>query len=133
MTEVTTVSAAAEAIRAAYYPLYQRRILDFPESLRDDLHALSFPRAIQSQEMALAQMSKWVLSGWKLYKAASLGIQPPATRFKNLGPAESRAVIEPDDLCHLVQRAFRETVAPPAKQVPVLTGLPKDLRDYLAR
>lgn len=136
MTEVEIVTAAAEKMRAAFYPLWQSRILEFPTSLRDELHALAFPRAIQSRELALAQMAQWLTKGYALFKAASLGIQPVATRFKMLGAGESRVIIEPDDLCHAVQRGFRETIVPAAKELiasgVVIPGLSKDVRDYLA-
>lgn len=137
MNEVQIVTAAAEKMRAAFYPLWQSRILEFPASLRDDLHALAFPRAIQSRELALAQMAQWLTKGYALFKAASLGIQPAATRFKMLGAGESRVVIEPDDLCHAVQRGFRETIVPAAKELiasgVVIPGLSKDVRDYLGK
>lgn len=137
MTEVQIVTAAAEKMRAAFYPLWQSRLLEFPTSLRDEVHALAFPRAIQSRELAVMQMAQWLTKGYALFKAASLGIQPAKTRHQMKGVGESRAVIEPDDLCQAVQRGFREAIVPAAKELiasgVVIPGLSKDVRDYLGK
>ena len=137
MAEIETVSAAAEKMRAAFYPLWQSRLEEFPEQIRKHVHALAFPRAIQSRELAVMQMAQWLTKGYSLFKAASLGIQPAKTRHQMLGVGESRVVIEPDDLCHVVQRGFREAIVPAAKELiasgVVIPGLSKDVRDYLGK
>lgn len=138
MSEVSIVTAAAEKIRAAFYPFYHDNHIgkEIPKSLGDEIVFLMTVKTVQSKEMAIAQMGAWLAKGWVLYKAAALGILPNSTRFQGLAPGESRVFIEDDAMCHRIQRAFKETIVPPAKELLTLGAavpMSKDVRDYLGK
>ncbi len=125
----------ADTIHAAYSKLYRTRFMDFPTSLRDELSRLA--GAVKVGGVAPGNMETWVNDGWKLYKAASLGLQPASERKLMKGPLESQVFIANKSVCTEVQKAFRDVVVPAAKALMasgvVIPGLDKDVRDYLAK
>ena len=129
------MSDTLAAVRAAYYPLYQRRLLDFPVSLRDDVACLAGAVKVGGVP-GCTEMKDWLEKGWKLYKAASLGLQSAAERGKMKGPLESQVFIANKSLCTEVQKAFINTIVPPAKELVamgVAIPMEKDVRDYLGK
>lgn len=124
--------SAAEKIRAAFYPLYQKRIQEFPTSLRDEVARLAQAVTVSSKP----PLQTWLADGWKLYKAASLGLQSAAERGKMKGPLESQVFIANKSLCTEVQKAFINTIAPAARELLALGAsvpMSKDVRDYLGK
>lgn len=119
----------ADTIHAAYYPIYKARFSEFPKSLQDELSRLA--GVVKVGGVVSGSIETWVADGWKLYKAASLGLQPASQRKMMMGPLESQVFIGNRSVCVEVQKAFINSVVPAAKGL-ALTGLPKDLRDYLA-
>lgn len=133
MIVVSIVSEAADTIRARYLEIPR---LSIPLSLRDERDRLVNIKAVQSKELALAQMGKWLADGYALYKAASLGLQPAAVRGKMRGPTESVVYIPDKDVCVDVQKAFKEAIVPPAKELVAMGAaltMSKDVREYLAQ
>lgn len=129
------MTSTADTIHAAYSKLYKTRFMDFPKSLQDELSRLA--GAVKVGGEAHGDMSKWLEDGWKLYKAASLGLQPASARKMMKGPLESQVFIAKKSVCTEVQKAFRDVVAPAAKELiasgVVIPGLSKDVRDYLGK
>ena len=135
MSEDTILLAAGEKIRDAYTPLYRKRINDFPKSLHDELSRLSGAVKVGNKPIA-NDMKNWLEDGWKLYKAASLGLQPASERGKMKGPLEDQVFIANKSLCTEVQKAFRDVIAPAAKELLALGAsvpMSKDVRDYLGK
>lgn len=133
MTVVSIVTEAADAIRAHYLEIPR---LSIPLSLRDERDRLVNVKAVQSKELALAQMGKWLADGYALYKAASLGLQPDAVRGQMRGPQESTVYIPDKNVCVQVQHAFKESIVPAAKELLALGAsvpMSKDVRDYLGK
>ena len=135
MSEATILATAAELIRAAYTPLYRNRVRDFPTSLRDELSRLAGAVKVGNAPI-VNDMKTWLEDGWKLYKAASLGLQSAAERGKMKGPLEDQVFIANKSLCTEVQKAFINTIAPAARELLALGAsvpMSKDVRDYLTK
>lgn len=148
MSALSIVKDACPSIVAAYYPLYQKRILGLPVELRDELSRLASAgkvgglptgpgRPLADDADALKHFGIWLDYGWKLFDAASLGLRPPATRFKARGPNDPKSVIEDDDLARSVQAAFKTTLVPIARKLlssgVELPGVSKTARDFIMR
>lgn len=118
----------ANAINAAFLPLYKTRLNDFPVSLRDEVAKLAGAVKVGGA----VSTAGWLEDGWKLYKAASLGLQPASARGKMKGPLESQVFIGSKSLCTEVQKAFIATIVPPAKELPASYPMEQGLREYLA-
>lgn len=133
MTVISIVTEAADTIRASFLEVPR---LSIPLPLRDERDRLVNIKAVQSKELALAQMGKWLADGYALYKAASLGLQPDAMRGQMRGPQESTVYIPDKNVCVQVQKAFKESIVPPAKELLALGAsvpMSKDVRDYLGK
>lgn len=118
----------SNAINAAFLPMYRTRLTSFPVSLQDEVAKLAGAVKVGGA----VNMYGWLEAGWKLYKAASLGLQPASARKMMKGPLESQVFIANKSLCTEVQKAFIATIVPPAKELPASYPMEQGLREYLA-
>ena len=60
MSALSIITAAAPKIAAAFYPLYQKRLREFPTSLHDEILRLGKANAPQGEELALAHDQDYI-------------------------------------------------------------------------